>query len=70
MHPFGSSLGPHSLYPIHVSCFMRIVCVSDCLDISIHFFFLIFFSLITLSFLLPVDFIFQDVVDKSPVQLR
>ena len=39
---------------------MRIVCVSDCLDISIHFFFLIFFSLITLSFLLPVDFIFQD----------
>ena len=49
---------------------MRIVCVSDCLDISIHFFFLIFFSLITLSFLLPVDFIFQDVVDKSPVQLR
>ena len=50
---------------------MRIVvCLSDCFDISIHFFFLIFFSLINLFFLLPVNFIFQDVVDKSPVQLR
>ena len=27
-------------------------------------------SLITLFFLLPVNFIFQDVVDKSSVQLR
>ena len=50
---------------------MRIVvCLSDCLDISIHFFFHIFFSLITLLCLLPVNFIFQDVVDKPPVQFR
>ena len=49
---------------------MRIVCLSDCLDLSSHFFFLISISLITLFFLLPVNFIFQDVVDKSPVQLR
>ena len=44
-------------------CFMRIVCFSDCFDISIHFF--LIFSLTTLFFLLPVNFIFQDVVDKS-----
>ena len=43
---------------------MRIVCLSDCLDISIHIHFLIF-SMITLFFLLPVNFIFQDVADKS-----
>ena len=46
-----------------------VVCLLDCFDISIHFSFLIF-SLITLFFLLPVNFIFQDVVDKSPAQLR
>ena len=44
---------------------MRIVCFSDCLDISIHFFSFLIFSLITLFFLLPVNFVFQDVVDKS-----
>ena len=51
------------------SWFMRIVCLSDCLDISIHFFFLISVSLITVFFLLPDNFIFHDVVDKSPVHL-
>ena len=40
-----------------------VLCFSDCLDISIHFSFLIF-SLITVFFLLPVNFIFQDVVDN------
>ena len=52
---------------------MRIVvCLSDCplLDNSIHFFFLTVFSLITLSFLLPVNFIFLDVVDKYPAHFR
>ena len=46
---------------------MRIVVVvSDCPPFgnSIYFF-LTVFSLITLSFLLPVNFIFQDVVDKN-----
>ena len=47
---------------------MRIVCLSDCLDISIHFFFLILS--LSLFFLLPVNFIFQDVVAKLPVPLR
>ena len=61
-HCIGSSLGAHSSMHGH----LVVVCFSDCLDISIHFFFLIF-SLITLFFLLPVNFIFQDVVDKSPV---
>ena len=41
-----------------------VVCFSDCLDISIHFFFLISVSLITLFFLLPDNFNFHDVVDK------
>ena len=56
-----------------ISCFMRIVVVvSDCslFDNSIFLSFLTIFSLITLSFLLPVSFIFQDVVDKFPVQFR
>ena len=48
---------------------MRIVCLSDCFDISIQFHFLIF-SLITLFFLLPVDFIFQYVVFHPAVHLR
>ena len=44
---------------------MRIVvCLSDCFDISIHFFFLISVSLITLFFLLPANFIFHNVEDK------
>ena len=49
---------------------MRIVVVvSDCslFDDSI---FLTIFSLVTLSFLLPVNFIFQDVVDKFHVHFR
>ena len=60
---FGSAL----THPIHVSCFMRIVvvCPSDLFDISIYFSFLTVFSLITLSFLLPVNFIFHDVVDET-----
>ena len=52
---------------------MRIVVVvSDCslFDDSTFLSFLTIFSVITLFFLLPVNFIFQDVVDKSPVQLR
>ena len=54
---------------------MRIVVVvSDCshslFDNSIYLFFLTVFSLITLSFLLPANFIFQDVVDKFPVHFR
>ena len=64
---FGSAL--ISAHP----CFMRIVVVvSDCclFDNSIFFFFLTIFSLITLCFLLPVNFIFQDVVDKFPVHFR
>ena len=64
---FGSALVPS--HP----CFMRIVVVaSDCslFDNSIFLFFLTVFSLITLSFLLPVNFIFQDVVDKFPVHFR
>ena len=68
----GPKFGSVLTHPIPRSCFMcHLVCLSDCplFDISIHFFFLTFFSLITLSFLLPVNFIFQDVVDKSPVQL-
>ena len=46
--------------------------VFDCLlfDNSIHFSFPTVFSLDTLSFLLPVNFIFQDVVDKFPVHFR
>ena len=53
-----------------ISCFMRIVvCFSDCLDISIHFSFLIF-SLIALFFLPPINFIFQVVVDKYPLYFR
>ena len=52
----------HSSHPR--SCLMRIVRLSDCFHISIHFFFFIFISLITLLFLLPVNFIFQDVVDQ------
>ena len=50
----------------------HLVCLSDCplFDNSIYFFILTVFSLITLFFLLPVNFIFQGVVDKSPVQLR
>ena len=49
---------------------MRIVCLSDCLGISIHFFSFLTVSLITLFFLLPVNFIFQDVVDKYPAHFR
>ena len=40
------------------------------LDISIHFFFLISISLITLFFLLPDNFNFHDVVDKYPAHFR
>ena len=61
---FGSALIPS--HP----CFMRIVVVvSDCslFDDSTFLSFLTIFSLITLSFLLPVKFIFQDVVDKFHV---
>ena len=49
----------------------HVTVVSDCplFDSSIYFFFTIF-SLITMSFLLPVNFIFQDVVDKFPVHFR
>ena len=68
---FGSSLGPHSLIPSmsHVSC--ALLCVSlIALDNSIHFSFLTVVSLITLFFLLPVNFVFQDVVAESPVHLR
>ena len=57
---FGSAL----IHP----CLVIWLCVSLIFDISIRFSFLIF-SLITLFFLLQVNFIFQDVVDKSPVQL-
>ena len=51
---------------------MRIVVVvSDCslFDDTIFLSFTIF-SLITLSFFLPVNFIFHDVVDKFPVHFR
>ena len=44
-----------------------VVCFSDSTSIYLPF---LIFSLITLFFLLPVNFIFQVVVDKSPVQLR
>ena len=56
-----------------ISCFMcHLVCLSDCslFDHSTFLSFLTIFSLITLSFLLPVNFIFQDVVDKFPVHFR
>ena len=51
---------------------MRIVmCLSNCFHISIHFFlFLNSISLITMFFLLSVNFIFQDVVDNPPVRVR
>ena len=61
-----------ALIPSH-PCFMRIVVVvSDCslFDDSTFLSFLTIFSLITLSFLLPVNIIFQDVVDKFPVHFR
>ena len=48
-HCIGSSLSPHSSMHGH----LVVVCFSDCLDISIHFVFLISVSLITLFFLLP-----------------
>ena len=69
MHNIGSSLSPHSFHVIPSSWFMRNVCFSDCFDISIHFFSFLTVSLITLFFLLPVNFIFQDVVADPPVQL-
>ena len=49
---------------------MRIVCLSDCLDISIHFFSFLTFSLNTLFFLLLDNFSFRDVVDKYPAHFR
>ena len=54
------------------SSMCHLVCLSDChlFDNSVHFFFLTIFCLITLSFLLPVNFIFQDVVDKYRAQFR
>ena len=64
---FGSALIPS--HP----CFMRIVVVvSDCslFDNSIFLSLLTILFLITLSLLLPVNFIFQDVVDKFPVHFR
>ena len=71
MHTHGSSVGPHSLHHIllHAHC---VSVVSDCshFDNSTFLSLLSIFSLITLSFLLPVNFIFQDVVDKFPVHFR
>ena len=66
MHNIGSSLSPHSF---HVSSHLHGSCVLLCLSLiaSTSHFFLIS-SLITLFFLLPVNFIFQDVVDKSPAR--
>ena len=54
---------------LHAHC---VSVVSDCslFDDSIFLSFLTIFFLITLSFLLPVNFIFQDVVDKFPVHFR
>ena len=56
-----------------ISCFMcHLVCPSRCslFDDSIFLSLLTIFFLITLSFLLPVNFTFQDVVDKFPVHFR
>ena len=49
------------------ACVIWCVCLIDLFDISIYFSFLPIFSLITVFFSLPVNFIFQDVVDKFPV---
>ena len=54
---------------LHAHC---VVDVSDCslFDDSTFLSLLTIFTFITLSFLLPVNFIFQDVVDKFPVHFR
>ena len=72
MHTHGSSLGPHSSHLLfHVSVVSGCSLFDDSLfDDSTFLSLLTIFSLITLSFLLPVNFIFQDVVDKFPVHFR
>ena len=53
-----------------ISCFMcHLVCPSDLFDDSIFLSFLTIFSLITLSFLLPVNFIFQGCGGQIPCAL-
>ena len=56
------------LIPFSRACSMchLVVCFSDWLDFSTHFFFLISISLITLLFLLQDNFICHIVVDKYP----
>ena len=51
---------------IHARSFMA----RACHDISIHFISFLTFSPIVLSFLLTINFIFDDVVDKFPVHTR
>ena len=54
----------------HVSCVIHDVVVLTLFDYSTFLSLLIIFSLIILSFLLHINFIFQDVVDKFPVHFR
>ena len=54
----------------YVSCVIHDVFVLTLFDYSTFLSLLIIFSLIILSFLLPINFIFQDVVDKFPVHSR
>ena len=51
-----------------ISCFMcHLMCPSDLFDDSTFLSLLTTFSLLILFFLLPINFIFHDVVDKFPV---
>ena len=51
-------------------CHLVVSAVPDLSDFSIHFFSFVIISLITLLFLLPDTFNFQDVVGKHPVHFR
>ena len=68
-HCIGSS-SHLSHFHAHVPCVISLSVASDLFDISIHFFFLISISLITLFFLPPDNFNFHDVVDKYPAHFR
>ena len=53
----------------HIMCHPHVF-VLTLFDFSTFLSLLTIFSLIILSFLLPINFIFQDVVDKFPVHSR
>ena len=70
MHTHGSSLGPHSFHHIQVSCAMCDRCVWLFSLRRLHFPLLPHHLLSYHPVILPVNFIFQDVVDKFPVHFR